>query len=1044
MGGRRRRSVGSDGARGTCSVARSAKPLSRRSRRRVVSAIMARERHARDPPSTVGAAGPSERVRGAGPAARGRARRPEPRAGPARRGGRRQDRAAGVPGGERPRRVGSPRGGRRVGDGAARSPGCTSCARRCSIALERLPGPQRDALRHGVRPRAPGRRRTASWSAWRCSACCPRWPRSSRCSASSTTRSGSTGPRRRRWRSSRAGCWRSRSALVFARARAGDEHELGGLPELRGRRARRRRRARAAGLGDPGPLDERVRDRIVAETRGNPLALLELPRGLTPAELAGGFGLPGAAAAGRAGSRRASCGGSSRCRPRPGGCCCWRRPSRSATSTLLWRAAERLGIGADAAAPAEAAGLLELGARVRFRHPLVRSAVYRAATVPRPPARCIGRWPRRPIRELDPDRRAWHRAHAAAGPDEEVAAELERSAGRRAGPRRRRRGGRVPRARGRADPRSGAPRRGGRWPPRRPSSRRARRTRRSSCWRSRRLGPLDELQRARLERLRARDRVRAARAAATLRRCCSTRPGGSSRSTPRSPARPTSRRSGRRSSPAASAATAACREVGRGRPRRAAGAAAAARRRPAPRRPGDAVHRGLRRGRAAAAGARSSAFRGEDGSTARTSCAGSGWPVVASRRASCGTTRRWHVLADPRGPARPRGRRAHRAARRARRTARACTCIAGEFAAAAALIEEADAITEATGNAPLAYARAAARRLARRRGRGAGADRGRHRATRRARGEGTGARRWPSYATARALQRPRPLRGRRSRPPSGPASTTISGSSAGRWSSWSRRPSAAASRSVAAAALERLERAHAGRRHRLGARHRGALARAAQRRRGRRAPLPRGDRAARPHPHRASSSPAPTCSTASGCAASTGASTRASSCAPPTTCSAAIGAEAFAERARRELLATGETVRKRTAETRDELTPQEAQIARLAARRADEPGDRRPAVHQPAHRRVPPAQGVHQARHQLPQGAPRRARPRGGELTRRCGRLAGGVGLGGCGGELRLAPGERGKPLPHGVRRSPSRAKRAGRGERHHRDARIGGVRRRR
>jgi hypothetical protein len=123
----------------------------------------------------------------------------------------------------------------------------------------------------------------------------------------------------------------------------------------------------------PGRLDERVRDRIVAETRGNPLALVELPRGLTAAELAGGFGRPDV---GPLASRIEQS---------------FRRQLESlATETqwllltaaaepvgdvsLLWRTAERLGIGADAAAPAEAAGLIELGARVRFRHPLVRAA----------------------------------------------------------------------------------------------------------------------------------------------------------------------------------------------------------------------------------------------------------------------------------------------------------------------------------------------------------------------------------------------------------------------------------------------------------------------------------------------------------------------------------------------------------------------------------------------------------------------------------------------------------------------------------------------
>jgi len=96
--------------------------------------------------------------------------------------------------------------------------------------------------------------------------------------------------------------------------------------------------------------------------------------------------------------------------------------------TLLWRAAGRLGIGADAAAPAEAAGLIELGAQVRFRHPLLRAAVYRAAAVP---DRREVHWALAEATDpgADPDRRAWHRAHAATGPDEAVAGELEQSAG---------------------------------------------------------------------------------------------------------------------------------------------------------------------------------------------------------------------------------------------------------------------------------------------------------------------------------------------------------------------------------------------------------------------------------------------------------------------------------------------------------------------------------------------------------------------------------------------------------------------------------------
>ena len=125
-------------------------------------------------------------------------------------------------------------------------------------------------------------------------------------------------------------------------------------------------------------LDEAVRDRIVAETRGNPLALLELPRGLTAAQLAGGFGLPGAQAlTGRIEEsfvRRLGLLSDDA-----------RRLLLVAAAEpvgdplLLWRAAERLGIGPAAAEAAEAEGLLAIGGRVTFRHPLVRSAMYRSA-----------------------------------------------------------------------------------------------------------------------------------------------------------------------------------------------------------------------------------------------------------------------------------------------------------------------------------------------------------------------------------------------------------------------------------------------------------------------------------------------------------------------------------------------------------------------------------------------------------------------------------------------------------------------------------------
>src|SRR5580693_3836608 len=214
--------------------------------------------------------------------------------------------------------------------------------------------------------------------------------------------------------------------LVFA-ARQPSDHTAG-LPELV-----------IEGLGEDdaralldsvltGPLDARVRDRIVAETRGNPLALLELPRGLTPAELAGGFGFAGAAPV----SGRVEDSFRRRVQALPDQS---RRLLLVAAADpigdpgLVWRAAGLLGIGAEAAAPATEAGLVEFGAWVAFRHPLVRGAVYRSA----PPLRRQD--VHRALAEVtdpraDPDRRAWHRAQAAAGPDEDVAEELERSAGR--------------------------------------------------------------------------------------------------------------------------------------------------------------------------------------------------------------------------------------------------------------------------------------------------------------------------------------------------------------------------------------------------------------------------------------------------------------------------------------------------------------------------------------------------------------------------------------------------------------------------------------
>ncbi|HEY6747819.1 MAG TPA: AAA family ATPase [Mycobacteriales bacterium] len=217
-------------------------------------------------------------------------------------------------------------------------------------------------------------------------------------------------------------------ALVLAARRSGPEPRFAELPELD-----------VPPLGDAdagalldsavtGALDPRVRDRILAECHGNPLALLELPRGLSPVELAFG-GTAGSTATSLV--RRLEEGFRRQANPLP-------EPSRRLLLTaaaepigdvaLVRSAVERLGMDLDAAA-ADTAGLVELGDRVRFRHPLVRSALYGSAT------RAERRQVHRALADatdpdLDPDRRAWHRARAAAGADEAVAADLVRSADR--------------------------------------------------------------------------------------------------------------------------------------------------------------------------------------------------------------------------------------------------------------------------------------------------------------------------------------------------------------------------------------------------------------------------------------------------------------------------------------------------------------------------------------------------------------------------------------------------------------------------------------
>jgi hypothetical protein len=219
-----------------------------------------------------------------------------------------------------------------------------------------------------------------------------------------------------------------RVAMVFAVRASNRVPELTGLPELTVPRLSDQDAHALFSSALHGRFDPSVEDRVVRETQGNPLAILKLPRWLNPAELAGGFGLPIA-------------------EPLPEvmkNCLCRQfqalpRDTRqflltaaaepTGDLTLLWRAAALQAIGTDAAAPAEAAELVDFGARAQFRHPLVRTAIYQSAL---PEER---RAAHRALAEatdpqVDPDRRVWHRARAAAGPDEAVAAELARSAGR--------------------------------------------------------------------------------------------------------------------------------------------------------------------------------------------------------------------------------------------------------------------------------------------------------------------------------------------------------------------------------------------------------------------------------------------------------------------------------------------------------------------------------------------------------------------------------------------------------------------------------------
>jgi DNA-binding NarL/FixJ family response regulator len=220
----------------------------------------------------------------------------------------------------------------------------------------------------------------------------------------------------------------SKEAVAFLFGARMLTDEVRGLPELT-----------VAGLGDedarellqtaiPARLDDAVVDRLVAETHGNPLAILELPRGLTPPQLAGGFGLPvSVTLAGQIEEsyrRRLA-----KLSPDSRRLLLIVAADPTGDPAIIWRAADRLGIADESAEGPEDDGLIEFGDRVVFSHPLVRSAVYNAAA-PRDRREAHRALAEASDRKTDPDRRAWHRARATVRPSEAVATELEASADR--------------------------------------------------------------------------------------------------------------------------------------------------------------------------------------------------------------------------------------------------------------------------------------------------------------------------------------------------------------------------------------------------------------------------------------------------------------------------------------------------------------------------------------------------------------------------------------------------------------------------------------
>ena len=706
-------------------------------------------------------------------------------------------------------------------------------------------------------------------------------------------------------------------AVVFAIREVGEDSELPGLPDMTVRGLTDADALTLLASAIHVQLEEQVRNRIVAETRGNPLALLELPHAMTPAELAGGYGMADAMPM----ASRIEQGFQRRLESLPVDT---RRLLLTAAAepvgdaALVWRAAERLGIGAGAAEAAAAAGLLEINGRVRFRHPLVRSAAYRSSAV------AERQEVHRALADVtdpdrDPDRRAWHRAHATDRPDEDVAAELEESACRATA-----RGGIAAAAAFLAraaeltpDPAA----RGGR------ALAAAQATFESAAPDAAlellalaELCPLEELQRARLERLRAEiafARTRGRDAPALLLEAARRLD-------------PLDAAMARETHLEAMVAAMFAGRLGTGPDVRAAAEAArAGPPAPWPPRPVDRLLDGLatRFSEGYSAGVpvlreALAAFRDADGPTAREER----WLWLACRLAQdLWDDELWYVLAG-------RGVRVARAAGMLSVLPNAVTyraslhVHAGEFAAAATLIEESDAITQATARAPLKYA---ALVLAAWRGHEADAlamlEAGRIEATARGEGMALNVSDWIKALLFNGLGRYQDAYAAAEQPAayddvaisawalvelieagarSGAAEATAA--AVGRLSDrahasgtdWAlgvlARSRALLSEGDAAdalyrEALERLARTRI--RVELARAHLlyGEWLRREQRRIDAREQL----RAAHEQ-------------------------------------FAAMGADGFAERARVELLATGETVRKRSEEARDDLTAQEAQIARLA------------------------------------------------------------------------------------------------------------------